>query len=317
MVKDTLPSCFGELVHQVTNVRKKTNNEWSSSCPECGGDDRFVLFEIGKGGFPFAFCRHDPKGHRWYPAKDRKLSDAEIAEFRKNQIEVEKARIEASRRTIHILQNDKMWEFFFEQNSDWSRQTFREWGIHDEWVKFDKLGFIPDYVIKNPDGSYHSPAFTIPIWNVGAKVQNIKLRLANPSTGHDRYRNLYSTGQSFLFVPRYDHPLVGKCVLVEGEKKAIVMEQTLDDVKYRVVGLQSKTPAQELIEQLKGFDAIYLALDPDAKIKDKSGESAIERLTRMIGRERIRIVDFPCKPDDGIVQHGLDPKRYIGMARKP
>ena len=314
---DTLPSCFGELVNQVNNVRRKSSNEYSSSCPYCmDGEDRFVLFVVGKGGFPFAFCRHDPENHRWYPSKDHKLTQAEIDEFRRNQIEVEKARIEASKRTIEILQSDRMWDFFFDQNSEWSRQTFKEWGISESWVNYLKLGFIPDYTIKSVEGAYHSPAFTIPIWSVGGKVQNIKLRLANPASSRDRYRNYYSTGQSFLFVPLYDLPLEGKCVLVEGEKKAIVVEQTIDDMNYRVVGLQSKTPAQELISQLKGFDVIYLALDPDASIKDKSGESAVERMTRMIGRERVRIIDFPCKPDDGIIQHGLDPMKYVRMARK-
>jgi hypothetical protein len=150
---------------------------------------------------------------------------------------------------------------------------------------------------------------------VGGVVQNIKLRLANPQSGADRYRNYYHTGQSFLFVPLYDVPLTGKCVLVEGEKKSIVVEQTLDDLNYRVVGLQSKTPNADVVKQLKEFEVIYLMLDPDAfdKVSEKS-ESAVERVTRILGKERCRIVSLPCKPDDGIIQYGLDPKRYINMA---
>lgn len=318
MRQDTLPSVFGELVNQVTNVRRKSANEYSSSCPYCmAGEDRFVLFVVGKGGFPFAFCRHDPSGHRWYPSKDRKLSQEELDEFRRNQIEVEKARIEASQRVIQILQNDKMWEFFFNHNSEWSRKTFEEWGIAPSWVEYLKLGFIPEYVlhrVNEPD--YFTPAFTIPVWGVGNVVQNIKLRLANPPDQGSRYRNYYSTGQSFLFVPLHDLPLLGAGVIVEGEKKAIVMEQTLDDIKYRVVGIQSKTPAPELFAQLKDLDPVYICLDPDAGAKEgKNKESAVEYVTRLVGKDRARIVRFPVKVDDGILQ-GMNPKAYIRMARR-
>lgn len=318
-MQDTLPSVFGELVNQVTNVRRKSPNEYSSSCPYCmAGDDRFVLFVVGKGGFPFAFCRHDPSGHRWYPSKDHKLTQGEIDEFRRNQIEVEKARIEASQRVLQILQNDRMWESFFDQNSEWSRKTFAEWGISETWIKYLQLGFMPQYILHRIDEpDYFTPAFTIPIWNVGGVVQNIKLRLANPPDTGSRYRNYYSTGQSFLFVPLYDLPLKGTCVLVEGEKKAIVMEQTLNDPNLRVVGLQTKTPAPELFSQLKDFELVYVWLDPDGMVKEnKSKESAVEYVTRMIGKERVRVVPCPVKSDDGIIQHGLEPKKFIQMARR-
>lgn len=315
MKQDILPPVFGELRNQVSNVRKKSQNEYSSSCPQCGGDDRFVIFVVGKGGFPFAFCRQDPS-HRWYPAKDHKLSQSEVEEFRRNQIEVERSRIEAARRTIEILQNDRMWEFFYGQNNDWSRETFRKWGIADSWIDYLQLGLIADYTVKNLDGAYHSPAFTIPVWGAGSVVQNIKLRLANPQSPRDRYRNFYKTGQSFLFVPLHDLPLQGKCVLVEGEKKAIVLEQTLDDVNYRVVGIQSKMPDPLLFKQLRDFEAVYIWLDPDAFRKEsKSEESAVEYVSRIVGKERSVIVDCPVKLDDGIIQ-GMNPWGFIKMGKR-
>lgn len=319
-MQDTLPSVFGELVNQVTNVRRKSANEFSSSCPYCmAGDDRFVLFVVGKGGFPFAFCRHDPSGHRWYPSKDHKLTQGEIDEFRRNQIEVEKARIEASQRVLQILQNDRMWESFFDQNSEWSRKTFAEWGISETWIKYLQLGFMPQYILHRIDEpDYFTPAFTIPIWNVGGVVQNIKLRLANPPSPGSRYRNYYSTGQSFLFVPLYDLPLKGAGVIVEGERKAIVVEQTINNPKYRVVGIQSKTPAPELFSQLKDLDPIYICLDPDAAVKEgKNQESAVEYVTRLVGKDRARIVNLPMKPDDGIIQHGMDIMKFIQMGKSP
>lgn len=283
----------------------------------CGGDDRFVLFRMGRHGFPFAFCRQDPDNHTWSPYKDKKPSQSEIDEFKRNQIEVEKARIEASKRTIEILQNDRLWEKFFADNIEYSMNEYRKRGLSDSWIKYLQLGFIADYTVKsNRHDDYHSPAFTIPVWGVGGVVQNIKLRMANPQYDYDRYRNFYHSGRSFLYVPLYDLPLTGAGVVVEGEFKSAVVEQHLDDVSYRVVGIQSKTPDSELLAELKDLDPIYLCLDPDAFIReDKQKETAVERMTRLLGRERVLIVDLPCKPDDGI-NEGMELKKFLRMAKR-
>lgn len=322
MQQDFLPAEFQPIAHLVHDVRRKSHNEYSSSCPACGDAghksgslvDRFVMFPISKYGFPLGFCRRC--GYRW-TAKGKEPSKEQLEEWRKNQIEVEKARLEAAQRALELLQNDKMWELFYSQNNEWSKQVFREWGIADSWIEYLRLGLMPDYIVKHGDEQYHSPAATIPVWNVGGIVQNIKLRVLNPKDGADRYRNFYAMGSSFLFVPLYDLPLRGAGMIVEGEKKAIVMEQTLNDPSLRVVGLQSKTPSPEIFDQMKDLDPIYIWLDPDAKIKEnKSKESAVEYVSRLVGKERARIVDCPIKSDDGIVQWGLEPKKYLLTAKK-
>ena len=325
MRQDFLPPEFNDIAHLVSFVRRKSNNEYSSSCPQCGGEkhkngdepDRFVMFVIGRYGFPLGFCRRC--GYRW-TAKGKQPDKADVEEWRKRQIEVENARIESAKRSLELLQNDRIWEMFYAQNNDYSREVFRSWGLSDSWIDYLKLGLIPDYTLKYKDAEewkeYHSPAFSIPIWFVGGVVQQIKLRLANPRESRDRYRNLYPMGQSFLYVPLYDLPLQGAGVIIEGEKKAAVVEQTIDDVNYRVVGLQTKTPDPSLFHQLKDLDPIYIALDPDAFYKDsKTKESAVEYCIRNIGKERCRIVEFPVKPDDGILM-GMNPMAYIRMARK-
>jgi len=324
MREDVLPIEFASIANKVTCVRRKSANEFSSSCVNCGGSvhkngdpsDRFVMFRVGRGGFPLGFCRKC--GYRWYPAKEQKPSKEEMDEWRKNQIEIEKSRIEAAKRSIELLQADKMWEIFYSQNNGYSVDVFRSWGIADSWIDYLKLGLIPDYTVyRHNEEAYHSPAFAIPVWNVGGIVQNIKLRIANPKEDTDRYRNFYAMGNSYLFIPLYDIPLTGAGLIVEGEKKAIVMEQTLDDMGIRVIGVQTKTPAPELFEQLKDLDPIYIWLDPDAMKKDKKApETAVERMVRYVGKERARIVDCPVKCDDGIVLQGLNPKQFLRMAKK-
>jgi hypothetical protein len=114
--------------------------------------------------------------------------------------------------------------------------------------------------------------------------------------------------------------LRGAGVIVEGEFKADVLEQTLNNPSLRVVGLQSKTPSPIIFEQMKNLDPVFVWLDPDAfnvEIVDgKPRETAVERITRMIGKERVRIVNCPVKVDDGIVKYGLEPNSYLRMARK-
>lgn len=272
-----------------------------------------MMFLVSRYGYPLGFCRKCE--YRWTPKSKRQPTKEQIEEWRAQQIEVEKARIESAKRSLEILQHDRMWQHFHDQNNDWSRETFRAWGLSDTWIKYLQLGLIPDYIVHS-DTDYHSPAFTIPIWNVGGVVQNIKLRLANPKEDRDRYRNYYPMGSSFLFVPQYSLPLEGACVLIEGEKKSALMEQTLDDPAYRVVGVQTKTPAPELFEQLKNFEVIYIALDPDAFEKvGKQKETAVEYCVRMVGKDRARIVHFPCKPDDGILA-GMNPRPFLRMAEK-
>lgn len=326
MRQDQLPPEFDILTNKVDYIHRKSSNEWSSSCPACGGTvhgdgdypDRFVMFRVSKYGFSLGFCRKC--GYRWTP-KNKELSKEQVEQWRREQIEVERARIEAAKRSIELLQNDKIWEQFYSQNNEWSKQMFRERGISDSWIDYLRLGLMPDYIVKHGEEQYHSPAATIPVWGEGGIVQNIKLRVLNPKCGADRYRNFYAMGQSFLFVPLYDMPLKGAGIVVEGEFKSIVLEQKLDNPGMRVVGIQSKTPDPSVLGQLKDLDPVYICLDPDAFIPEigrdgKPRETAVEYVTRNVGKERARIVEVPVKIDDGI-KLGLEPMRYIGMARKP
>ena len=88
MRQSSLPSVFSELEPLVSNVFQKNPNEWASTCPECGGRDRFIILLSSHKGTPFAFCRQD-SSHIWFP--DKNLGKQDIAEIRRLQIEVEEA----------------------------------------------------------------------------------------------------------------------------------------------------------------------------------------------------------------------------------
>jgi hypothetical protein len=317
---DFLPAEFEPISHLVSYAERRSRNEFHSSCPQCGGSEgnqphRFVMFLISKYGFPMGFCR--VCGYRWTAKNGKEPTREQIEEWRRNQIEVEKARIEYAQRALELLQNDKVWERFYLGNNEWSKGVFREWGISDSWIDYLRLGLMPDYLVKHGEEAYHSPAATIPVWNVGGVVQNIKIRVLNPKTSADRYRNFYAMGSSFLFVPLYDLPLCGAGVVVEGEKKAIVLEQTLNNPSLRVVGLGSKSASPTIFAELKNLDPVYVWLDPDAFQSEGGKESAVDRTVRLLGKERVRIVNCPIKVDDGIVKYDLNPRSYLRMAQKP
>jgi hypothetical protein len=268
-------------------------------------------------GKPLGWCRKN--GHTWTPDKGRKPTAEEIELWRSEQIKIETARKEAAERALALLNSEKIWEQFHEKNNDYSMNILREWGFSDSWIDYLQFGLVPDYTVKTLKSDvwheYHSPAISIPVWMAGNVVQNVKLRITNPTDKNDRFRNWYEAGRSYLYVPLHDLPLSGCGVVVcEGEKKAGIMEQTLDNLDLRCVGIQSKKPSPEVFEAIVDLEPIYLWLDPDASEKEKNGESAIEYCVRILGKERVRVIDCSVKSDDGI-KAGLNPMNYIRMAR--
>ena len=323
MKESTLPLEFAELTGRVHYVQQRTRTEWSSSCPECGGEphkhgefpDRFRMWPVSKHGTPLGWCRHC--GYAWTPAKERKPTREEIEAWRQEQIRIETERKKAAERALELLNNQRLWEKFYNQRTQESMEIVRGWGLSDSWQEYLQIGYNPHYdVWKGGEKAYQSPAVTLPVWNAEGAVQNIKLRVLNPADPGDRYRNQYSTGEHYLYVPLHESPLCGKGILFEGEKKAAVAE-AYNPFFYRCMGVQSKRPDPEIFRLMDNMELIYLWPDPDAFISDKNGGRAVDYWVKMLGKERVRIVNCPVKVDDGIVKYGLDTRRYLRMAVKP
>lgn len=318
MRQHTLPPQFSEIANKVSNVLCVGENEYHGSCPACGGKDRFVMWVVSKGGFPLGWCRKCP--YRWYPQREKQPSREELEQWRVEQIKIETERKEKAERALQLLNSERIWERFYEQNNDYSMQLYRERGFADSWIKYLQFGLIPDYTVRTRGGGefeeYHSPVLTIPLWEVG-RVNQVKLRTINPKYVNDRYRNYYEKVGTKLYVPLHDMPIKDCAVVIcEGEFKAGLMEQTLDNLKLRCVGIPSKTPSPDIFEIIKDVEPVYIWLDPDAFEKEvKQSQSAVGRMVDVLGRERARIVKCPIKSDDGILQ-GMSPMNYIRMARK-
>ena len=148
-------------------------------------------------------------------------------------------------------------------------------------------------------------------------------RLLQPPDPSDKYRQTAGLPLS-LFLTDPDTPLLGKVLIVEGAKKAMVTYQWLNDlVDMVIVGLPSKYPPLRLLEQLQHCDPWYLALDPDAytTTRDRNGKvipPTIDRIKDYAG-DRARLVKLPDKPDDFLLAERSPLKfmHYINHAERP
>lgn len=308
--QDVLPVEFAGLQGKVGYVQKVSSREWSSSCPSCGGvphkngelPDRFRMWTNANGKNKImGWCRSC--SYVWFPKNDIPLTPEEFARWKREQIAVEERRKLEAEKAIELLKSQKLWEFYHSELNEWAYEVLDSWGICKENAAFWKLGLIKDYVVRSGDESYHSPAISIPCWNFDGGIQNIKVRVLNPQSGKDRYRSIYKVGRDVLFVARPDIKDTRACVVVEGEKKAMVVAATKQDVQ--VVGVQTKSPSTATLRELDRFDKIYLILDPDAKVAEKGGVSAERRMVDVLDKSRTSVVHLPGKVDDLILRHGL------------
>lgn len=312
----SLPQEFLALSGKVSYIQKATSDEYSSSCPQCGGTphkngewpDRFRMFLNAHGKNKIlGWCRHC--SYVWFPQNAKPISKEEFEFWRKEQLQREEERKRSAERAIALLQSQKIWVQYHAHMNEWTKKLVAEWGISEKWQEYWQLGLIEDYTVyTKTDEPYHSPAITIPVWHLGGTVSNVKLRVLNPKSQKDRYRSLYKTGEGMPFVA-WNRTKFDSCLLVEGEKKAMV---TAIHMKrdMQVIGIPTKTPSQNSLKVLDGFGKVYVCLDPDAN------GAELKRLVDMLGRERVAVAKLPGKIDDLIVDHKLDVGAVVKYAKK-
>src|SRR5512145_1500211 len=130
-----LPVEFAALTGKVQYITRRGKNEYSSSCPECGGSmhpdgktppDRFRMWSVSKYGKPLGWCRHC--GYVWTPTNERKPTQDEIEQWRQEQIRIETERKQAAERALELLNSEHLWDRFNAAATQYSRQMGRSWG---------------------------------------------------------------------------------------------------------------------------------------------------------------------------------------------
>ena len=298
----TLPTALARRWGHLRFIKRQGAHEYSAECPKChdydhvsrhGHPDRFRMFDDLK---PRGWCRRC--GLFAFADDDRrnfKPDPAVVEQFRVEQLEAERRRRDEAERAIGLLQKDALWLRWHQEMPTDAQIWWTEKGVPSEWQKRLKLGFCPDKAMWF-DGVEHSTAtYTIPVFDTGWKLVNLRHRLATPMNGC-KYRPDRAGLPQALYLTDPENPIGDYVVAVEGEVKAIVVRVALEDTeRVSVVGLPGKTPSDELLSRLDHAGRIVLILDPDA---DPATIAAR-------WRPRSRVVRLPTKVDDALLQYGL------------
>lgn len=340
---DTLPHFFLSLAGKVEYVKKVSENEYHSTCPQCGSEghdfssgdpDRFVMWIVGRRGTPFGMCRRCR--YKWSPSKqDANWTKEEREEFKRKIVEMEREyEIRLAEKLTELswkIQQDGIYLRYHEdgmRNNDVIKYWEEVRGIPVEWQKHLKKGYCGYYTVKNHLTQYQRPAYMNPVWTEGGIIENVKVRVVDPLDKNDRFRNLYKSGCQHLYKSQYNAAPTNKAVILEGENKCdmVTIHGNLP-AEYTIYGVQSKQPEKRILRKLDKFEVVYLALDPDAYeatryYDQKTGEekiapAAVMDVAKTIGIKRVRFVVPPkgIKFDDAISQ-GFKFVNAVNMAVK-
>lgn len=326
----TIPLEFSELSGKVQYVVRRGSQEWSSSCPQCGGaphkdgtfPDRFrMLVQSRATGRPLGWCRSC--NYSWWPGKDSGREWTPTPEQQRAWIAErelsEHDRAAATAHALELLQQERVWIKYHDQMTDAVRDIYFKRGIPEFWQLYLKLGYNPTKNYSSGGVYYSSDALTIPVFEPGTwRVLNIKNRLLHPADPGDKYRPEIKGLPAAMYAADPDVKLEGRCLLVEGEFKAIVAYTTLDDTNTVVMGLPSKSPELQLLQQLAKCDPVVICLDPDAlRCEPGQQQTAVDRIARVLGK-RARVMRLTDKVDDLVNAGHLDKaslRRLVDTAR--
>jgi hypothetical protein len=141
-----------------------------------------------------------------------------------------------------------------------------------------------------------SQSLTIPIFG-GGSLLDIRHRLINPN-GFGKYRSHFPGIPPRVF---NSDVLNGSSwsVVVEGAKKAIIMDKVGISSVVSIPGVESSNELVSIISKRRA--RTVLALDPGV-------EESVARLVEKIrkGGGKVKVAFFPIKPDDFIMEYGVE-----------
>ena len=290
---------------------KRMGDELHSACPRCmTGVDRFMIY-LEDGGY---FCRQcglkgwlDDDQRRFHPDPDMLWNQEQHEEqerrHRKELVEVWRRGYAAG-----------LWQGYYhallenpQSLSWWKHKGVSEWAIQTY-----KLGYCVARRVGTDKGVVTVPAYTIPIRRPSdGEIVNVHYRLdVPPEMEKDigKYRGETLPGDEYLPAAAFysNRKVNGPALVVEGAIKAMVLYERLER-KVQVVGLPSCLPSHFLIEELKSYDPVWIALDPGFT-------KQAERIAGFLGRGSI--VELPYKPDDAFVLHDMTVEQFRDYCRQ-
>jgi DNA primase len=282
-----IESVMGEAEAQWhIQFKRKSHNEASAACPFCrDGEDRFVIWAEGN-----YWCRQcGEKGwvddtRRRLTALERDVAQLKAAERARARREAEQERQRTQRERMFLSQQHIEYHKLLD---DTDRAWWHKQGINDESIDRYLLGVCYNC----PTDRQHRGSYTIPVVNHG-KLWNIRHRLMN-ADGGDKYRPHLAGLGNTLFNADNLYRGHSSILLVEGEKKSIV----LDQYGFHSVGMMGMrafpAPWAKRFEKLR---EVVVLLDPDAQ--DQAHKTAA------LFHGRGKVATLPVKCDDFFVEGG-------------
>lgn len=290
------------------DLKYRGSNEWSAAHTGCPSgpstsrtSDRFRIFASKPGLSAGAWCRRCQHFEWADETRPTREESEESARIRLEFMQREAKRLAAK---IEKLNQQAYWRGYHDAMRDTHREKWRKQGIGDNLQDYYQLGYVPERSFYNDDEEFSSPALTIPIFEAGWQVVNVQYRIVEPPAGVGKYR--FTAGlPAPLYLTDPDGGVGGKCLLVEGAKKAIVTYANVGHEFDSVVAIPSKMPSAELIQSLSVCDDLFVTLDPDAML-----DGASHRISKLCGT-RSHHVHLPAKVDDLFVDYGMSPASFM------
>ena len=269
-------------------MKRVGREEYAGPCPFCGGRDRFHVWT--KGNY---WCRPAP-GHcgraGWLdeldgaptPTPEERL-EWRVAALERKQAETEQ-RLSALE-AMHKCTDHLAYHANLNHHTDAVDYWLQE-GMTPDTIHNYQLGYCPSCPTAPGFASY-----TIPVTYRG-KLYNIRHRLARPNDG-GKYRPHMAGLPVLLFNADALHAEANNLLVVEGEKKAMVVGQETGLATIATMGMQAFKRAWANDKRFARFSTIYVLYDPDAT--DKAREVAA------YFNGRGRVVTMPFKADDYFV----------------
>ncbi len=281
-----------------------TRGEFRSvdGCPWCkdggnsGDGDRFRLF-VGGRSSPRVWCRQC-NGRLFLDTLEqhKKLSDEEIAELNET---IKARRKEEKEKQVQALQQIARIEDHLAYHENLNNHPgaidyWRSEGLNDRSIERYQVGWCPSC----PTAPYSS-SYTIPVM-YHEQLYNIRHRLAEPN-GSGKYRP-HLPGLPVMLYNADDLDKESDFgLLLEGEKKSMVVTQETGFANVGIMGMASFSPGW--VQKFGRWGVVFVTLDPDAD--DRAYDIA-----KMFGG-RGRVVSLPVKADDFFVKHGGTMRNFI------
>ena len=172
MKDQPLPPELNRRWGNIPDLTYRGSDEWSSSCPQCGGggqrhdkSDRFRMFAATSQHGPRGWCRRC--GFFAWADDDKKMPNAdELAKAEKERIRLSKLEADRIHDKIDQLRREAYWLGWHDAMTDMQRKMWRDQGIRDGLQDYFQLGYTTNRTFYKGATPFRSAAMTIPYFDV-------------------------------------------------------------------------------------------------------------------------------------------------------